>query len=403
MKHARILALLIVISLPGSAIADTFPNVTIQSGGPILQFDDTLSSDADWRVCVDITSGCSTDQDFAVRWDDTSPVGNGTPFLIENGTGNNLLYLDSTNRIGINTSAPGYTVDAVGSGIRLLSGGKQILTRTTGTDVDLEAIGASLFMRSSTAGKNIIMNPYGTDGNVGIGTTAPTAQLHVGSADGKSAKVIVQNTTAPTAAGDVRMLELTNAAASNKIVRFSITAQGKEWTFDNDPVANMFRISRVGTGVAEFTVDASGTGRFVGNSYAVNHVNTSSRAVKAGFAPVDGKAVLEKVAALPITTWHYRTEVPEATHMGPVAEDFQALFGLSDGQHISTVDTSGVAFAAIQGLRQTLAERNQALEEQLQAVNRQLSEKDRQIQGLMERLTALETLVQGTKNVAMAY
>jgi len=44
-------------------------------------------------------------------------------------------------------------------------------------------------------------------------------------------------------------------------------------------------------------------------------------------------------------------------HLGPVAQDFHAAFGLgTDDKHIATVDADGVALAAIQGLNQKVME-----------------------------------------------
>ncbi|MCZ7640496.1 MAG: tail fiber domain-containing protein [Verrucomicrobia bacterium] len=89
-------------------------------------------------------------------------------------------------------------------------------------------------------------------------------------------------------------------------------------------------------------------------------VSASDRNLKENFEPVNPREVLDKVAALPISTWNYR-EDPGARHLGPVAQDFHAAFGVgSDDRHIATVDAEGVALAAIQGL-------NRKLEEQVQA------------------------------------
>jgi hypothetical protein len=67
---------------------------------------------------------------------------------------------------------------------------------------------------------------------------------------------------------------------------------------------------------------------------------------------------LEKVSALPITEWKYKVEADGTEHLGPMAQDFHAAFGLngSDDKHIATVDEEGVALAAIQGLNQKLEE-----------------------------------------------
>lgn len=104
--------------------------------------------------------------------------------------------------------------------------------------------------------------------------------------------------------------------------------------------------------------------------------NASSRAFKEGFAAVDPIAVLERVIALPITTWTYRGSA-EGLHMGPMAEDFKASFGLAgDGRSIGTVDADGVALAAIQGLHQKLEQaqaENAALKNRLEAIEAQLA------------------------------
>src|SRR5208337_3527564 len=85
-------------------------------------------------------------------------------------------------------------------------------------------------------------------------------------------------------------------------------------------------------------------------------VNGSDRNAKEDFAAINPRTVLEKVSALPITQWKYKVEADGTEHLGPMAQDFHAAFGLNgaDDKHISTVDEGGVALAAIQGLNQKL-------------------------------------------------
>ncbi len=79
-------------------------------------------------------------------------------------------------------------------------------------------------------------------------------------------------------------------------------------------------------------------------------VSTSDRAAKQDLRPVDPRAILEGVASLPISEWSYVLD-PEVRHVGPMAQDFRAAFGLGqDERHIATVDAEGVALAAIQAL-----------------------------------------------------
>jgi hypothetical protein len=99
------------------------------------------------------------------------------------------------------------------------------------------------------------------------------------------------------------------------------------------------------------------------------------RNLKEGFAPVDPRAILARVATLPIETWSYKGEA--ARHLGPMAQDFAAAFGLgADDRHIFPLDAGGVALAAIQGLHaqvQAQGARLQALQRELRELRRELA------------------------------
>ena len=49
---------------------------------------------------------------------------------------------------------------------------------------------------------------------------------------------------------------------------------------------------------------------------------------KANVNAVDSQALLARFAALPIATWNYKTQPDSVRHMGPMAQDFCAAFGL---------------------------------------------------------------------------
>src|SRR4051794_11065406 len=84
---------------------------------------------------------------------------------------------------------------------------------------------------------------------------------------------------------------------------------------------------------------------------------SSDRNKKANFAAVNSREVLARVATLPITTWNYLSEGPSVRHIGPMAQDFAAAFGVGDDDtRINMVDAMGVALAAIQGLYQLVQE-----------------------------------------------
>ena len=115
-------------------------------------------------------------------------------------------------------------------------------------------------------------------------------------------------------------------------------------------------------------------------------VSASDRNAKENFAPVQPREVLEKVVALPLSSWNYKAD--KATrHLGPMAQDFYTAFNVGpDDKHIATVDADGVALAAIQGL-------NQKVESENQSVRAALEAKDAKITALEQRLAALEQLI----------
>ncbi len=116
---------------------------------------------------------------------------------------------------------------------------------------------------------------------------------------------------------------------------------------------------------------STSTGAYLSNGGA--WTNSSDRNAKENLVPADGRAVLARLAAVPIATWNYKAQNVSVQHIGPVAQDFYAAFGVGeDNTHISTVDADGVALAAIQGLNQIV------------------QEKDAQIAVLEARVAALE-------------
>ena len=112
----------------------------------------------------------------------------------------------------------------------------------------------------------------------------------------------------------------------------------------------------------------------------------SDRNAKEQFEPLNPREVLEKVAALPLSRWNYKTD-PTARHLGPMAQDFYSAFGLgTDDKHIATVDADGVALAAIQGLNQKLEQKETEIAE-LKQNNKSLE----------KRLEALEKFIRNQK------
>ena len=187
-------------------------------------------------------------------------------------------------------------------------------------------------------------------GSLGIGTTTPAAALEVnGSAQfdsittfGSQLRLNSNDGFSQSSAGPLNV-DAPNVAGG----RFTVLTGGNVGIGNPSPDY----LLTVGTGGAY----CNGT----------TWVNGSDRNSKQDIAPLDPQAVLAKVASLPITEWQYKVDADGARHLGPMAQDFHAAFGLNgaDDKHISTVDESGVALAAIQGLNQKLAEKAAEIQE----------------------------------------
>jgi hypothetical protein len=139
-----------------------------------------------------------------------------------------------------------------------------------------------------------------------------------------------------------------------------------------------------GSGVGVYGSSATGyAGYFGGKVGATSFVTVSDRNAKARIHPIDGKSILDKVSTLPVSSWVFKSD-PEKNHMGPMAQDFHAVFGLDgdDDKHINLMDISGVNLAAIQELNKEMKQRDAK-------VSAQLAKKDAEIASLKAQLSSM--------------
>ncbi len=116
----------------------------------------------------------------------------------------------------------------------------------------------------------------------------------------------------------------------------------------------------------------------------------SDRASKENVRAVDTREVLERLSRIPVSSWNYKTQEDGIRHLGPMAQDFHAAFGLGAGEAtIDTIDADGVALAAIQGLNDKLAERDAGLRAELASKDAELAELRQELELLREALEAL--------------
>jgi hypothetical protein len=131
--------------------------------------------------------------------------------------------------------------------------------------------------------------------------------------------------------------------------------------------------------------------------------DSSDRNAKENFQAVDGQDILSRLAQLPITQWNYKEEDTTVPHVGPVAQDFHALFGLGqDDRHIAALDGNGVALAAIQELCRMWQEKVGEMAALKAEKNTQVAELKGEIAELRQQNTALEARLAGLERLVTA-
>ena len=267
----------------------------------------------------------------------------GTVSVVTGGSGNSASGFAATVPGGTGNSASGGWSFAAGDGAQAVHQGAFVWADSQGASYSSD-LNNQFKIR---AGGGVVMDVSGSSG-------LNPAALRVNSTSGNGVGLFVSQTSSDATA------VFTAAGAGDIIKGFSGS----------------------GGGNLAFEVVNNGT------VYTQGLALTSDRNAKEHFAAVNPAEILDKVAALTISEWNYIMDPAGQKHLGPVAQDFHAAFGLngSDDKHISVVDENGVALAAIQGLNQKLNEKDSEIQKLKQ-----------QNETLEKRLDNLEQMIKSTK------
>lgn len=333
-----------------------FDTLRLKEDNTRIKFEDTSSAagfaSTDWQLTAN-DSGSGGQNRFSIEDITAARI----PFTVEGGATTNSIYIDSTGRVGFRTSTPALDLHvATGNtpAIRLEQNNTSGFSAYTW---DVAGNEAGFFVRDTTAGSRLpfrirpgAMNRalvLHESENVGFGLDSPQASMHF-----------------------VRTASVTT--------RMQPDAVGWDSSYTSSSLTGAF-IPDVNAPdpVTIYTWDPTG-------NLTIGGVLTQSsdRNKKENFEPVDKHEVLARVSDLPLSAYNFKEDT--SRHVGPMAQDFHAAFGLGpDEKHIAPLDAAGVALAAIQGLDEIRREQETEIE-RLKAENESLS----------SRLAALESLVQ---------
>jgi hypothetical protein len=305
----------------------------------------------------------------ATYWDLTN-IGAGSAAFGEN----NLASGANSFAANLATTASGTESVALGNS-GTASGDRSFAFNGTASGVGAVAIGSGAQATNDDA---LAMGPSSIAGGLAAITIGPSiANGNFGVAIG------LQN----SASGQFSVAIGKNARTANR--QGSVVLGDGCAGFSSDsvyPTANNQFVVRGCGGVKMYTNQGLTSGAELaagGSSWSA----VSDRNRKENFLAVDGEDLLARLRSVPVSTWNYKTQDRSIRHMGPMAQDLYAAFGLGESNLlINTLDIDGVNLAGVQAL----TTRTDALQQQVRALTAENTQLRAQVSDLEARLRRIE-------------
>jgi hypothetical protein len=359
-----------------------FDTIRLKENNLRIHFDDTSAIAGfpanDWRLIAN-DSASGGQSKFSIE----DSTGARTPFTVEAGATTNSLYVDSTGRVGFRTSTPVLDLHVNTSntpGLRLEQNNSGGFTAQTW---DIAGNEANFFVRDVTSGSRLPFRirpgaptssiDIAADGDVGIGTGAPGARLHVFSTEtadvfasfgpnpgsGPALNVAYGGATFGRGAAFLNARPDASAAAPNPSLRF-LTANLERMIISNQGFVG------IGAGLnpihpLQLTSGAHVTAGGV-------WTNASSRELKDDIQTLTADEARATLSGLSPVKFAYKVD-PTERHVGFVAEDVPGLVATRDRTSLSPMDIVAVLTRVLQEQQKTIEAQQQTVATQQRLID----------------------------------
>jgi hypothetical protein len=327
-----------------------FDTIRLMENNVRIQFNDTSATGSfatnNWQLRANDSASGGANFFGIVDQGATGESETGTVvFRVAAGAPANAVNVGSTGRLGLRTATPVLDIHAVTSNtpaMRLEQDGSGGFSPRTW---DIAGNEAGFFVRDVNAGSTLpfrilpgsASNALVVAGssNVGVGTLAPSAALHVNRSAGAFANV----------------LELTNNSGVGFVL--NNTTRNRVFMSVNNP-GTSFTINFDDGDPAELSLSEAGA--LTGVTSCSGCSPPSDRRLKENFWPVNSDDVLNRLLKLDVSSWNYKTINSSERHIGPMSQDFFDTFAVGNDVTLNPVDTFGVTTAAIQALSSRISD-----------------------------------------------
>lgn len=355
-----------------------FDTIRLKENSLRIKFDDTSTSagfpNRDWQITANDSASGGANK-FSIE----DITGATVPFTLTAGAPSNSMFVDSSGRLGVGTAVPVLNLHISTGNTPAMRLEQSAASGFTAQTWDIAGNEANFFVRDVTSGSRLPFRirpgapsssiDISSSGKVGIGTASPSQKLHVRGSDGTTQYLVEE--VSGTSANRILMSLQNFGPLSTELV-------------NTEPGGTTWRMNNLVGGLAFNNINNAGNEAILSPTGTLTVLQTvvelSDRNRKNHIVPVDRHDILNRVGQLPVATWSFIDGDPAERHLGPMAQDFAALFGL--GQNDTTIsarDMAGVSLAAIQ-----------AVNEKVDAKDARIAALEAQNQELAARLAALE-------------